>query len=135
VDKIQKYIERNEPIIILEYTDDDDNLGDTVPEILEAIKGYKNAFVIGKFNNDGGEEVGCVMYEQDLDISEFEVCGVNLDACVMDTIVTMSWDYPNIPINVHLDCVNSTTDQRDAEYDFNYEMEAYDRLNVALIDF
>ncbi len=133
VDRIKKYIKRNEPIIILEYTDNDNKFGQSVPEILEAVDGYKNCFFRTKMNNDGGKEVSDIMYEQDLDVSEFEVCGVNLDACVMATVVTMSWDYCNIPINIILDCCNSGTNQRDAEDDFNYEMEENDRTNVYMV--
>lgn len=133
VNKVKEYIERNESIIILEFYDDDDDLGRTVPEILDVVDEYKNCFIVGKDQNDGGEEISGIINEQSLDISEFEVCGVNLDACVMDTVVTMAWYYPDTPISVILDCCNSVTGQKDAIADFNYEMEDCGKRNVAIV--
>ena len=129
VDKIKKYIERNEPIIILEYVDD----GETISKILDIVRGYENCFISEKMGDDGSEEINNIIHEQDLNVSEFEVCGVNLDACVVSTVTTMAWEYPYIPVNVILDCCNSCSGKDESIKNFHDEAMGYDKKNIALV--
>ena len=131
VDKIKKYIARNEPILIVEYN----GAGETVPEIIAAIVEYDNVHYVEKHDDDGADQIDSVLKINDLDlkVDEFEVCGVNLDACVMKTVLSMAWDYPNHSIEVPLDCCNARSEQRDATNSFECKMEEYDRMNVALV--
>ena len=127
--KVKKYIERNEPIIILEYEGD----GPTVRQILKAVKMYKNCFITEKYGDDGGKELSEVIDKQDLNISEFEVCGVNLDACVVSTVTTMAWDNPHISVNVILNCCNSSSEHDESIVNFHNEAMGYDKKNLALV--
>ncbi len=129
VNKVKEYIERNEPIIILEYESD----GDTVPEILDVVRGYENHFISEKISDDGANEVSSIIREQDLNILEFEVCGVNLDACVVSTVTTMAWDYPYIPVNVILDCCNSCSEHDESIKNFHNESMGYEKKNLVLV--
>ena len=136
--KIKKYIMNREPIIVVQYTDVSgmEDIGPTISEILEAISGYQYAWVINKHNDDGAEEIDKALRSAQIDneITEFEVCGVNLDCCVAATVGTMAEDYWGIPIKVVLDCCNSTKKKYHAVNSFNDTMARRYIINVELVD-
>jgi nicotinamidase-related amidase len=100
---IKGYVKRNEPIIVLEY----EGHGSTHQKIKALIKDYEKVYIRTKYNDDGGEEVGCIVHNHGLEVDEWEVCGVNLDACVVATVITMARDFCKSIITVLGDCCNS----------------------------
>jgi nicotinamidase-related amidase len=102
VEKIIEYKKRNEFIIILQFLDENDDLiGSVFEEIDEESFFYENTLFIGKHGNDGSEEIYKELGDlKDWGIDEFEICGVNLDACVLDTTIGLSSFYPDVSINI-----------------------------------
>lgn len=134
--RIEQYMMNMDPIIIVQYTNDSDDLGETVSEITETLKGYQKAWVVEKYDDDGGEVVDCKLREIEIydKITEFEVIGVNLDCCVAETAGTMGYDYSPIPIRVNLECCNSPRDIEEAIDGFNEHIEWREvNNNVSLV--
>ncbi len=134
VEKIEQYIVDNQVIVIVEYTDEDNNIGMTVPEILKAIRDYDKVYFVHKRGDDGGKEIDDLIKGKELHITEFEVCGVNLGCCVAETVCWMGYEYEKTPINVILDCCNSEVDM-ESGIDHFYGIVDYDgkRHNVELV--
>jgi nicotinamidase-related amidase len=101
--KAQEYVDNNKPIIIVEYFND----GPTVKEIMKAVEGYDKVHFLTKKQNDGGVEIKNLIEKTSYNISNFEVCGVNLDACVLSTVLTMAVFNKDCLIKVISKCCNS----------------------------
>ena len=69
-------------IIVIEYK----GSGDTLPEVKRAIGAYKRVSYRTKKLDDGSKEILDVVRRKKLP-RKFRVCGVNLDACVWDSVL------------------------------------------------
>ena len=77
---ISRFKERQNAIIFLEYW----NAGITNPSLMKIVEGYDNFTIMKKSQDDGSQEV-----LEALSIKthyRLWVCGVNIDACVIDTV-------------------------------------------------
>ena len=77
---IKKFKHRNEPIVVLEYL----TWGETIPEITSLLKDSKH-LVLKKNLDDGSVALDRKFHKQKKNI-RFVVAGVNIGACVMDTV-------------------------------------------------
>jgi nicotinamidase-related amidase len=75
----------NEKIIIVEY--DGSWFKPTHPEIMAALKGYEKKVVVKKQSADGSKEVMAALRSRRG--LELKVCGVNLGACVWNTVTSL----------------------------------------------
>src|SRR5690349_19681763 len=85
--------EARRPIFLLEYFD----FGPTHPKVTEALAGYRRKFVVQKHQDDGSAQVQAVMMKklgaktlaasQRLKKRTLTLCGVNLTACVIETVI------------------------------------------------
>ena len=69
-------------IIVIEYK----GSGDTLPEVKKAIGAYKRVSYRTKKIDDGSKEILDVVRRKKLP-RKFRVCGVNLEACVWDSVL------------------------------------------------
>ena len=70
-----------EPIIVLEYV----NFGNTLTRLSRMLSRYDRRYLVKKNDNDGSDEIHDFVVKTKLGITDFTICGVNLDACVQET--------------------------------------------------
>ena len=97
VTEIRKAIKAEIPIIVVEYEDPDGNdfLGDTLPRLKRHLDKYIRTYYVKKHQDDGGYEIMNCIEDEGLGlIRKFKVCGVNICACVAETVFTLvhEWD-------------------------------------------
>lgn len=63
--------------------------GETDESIMHELGGYKRFIVQRKSDDDGSEEVIKACHENGYSLSNFRVVGVYIDACVVDTAVSL----------------------------------------------
>lgn len=73
------------PILIVEYR----GSGSTHRSILDLLKGYDRYAKIGKHTDGGGVEVARGVQRNNFPYHHLRVCGVNIDCCVMATVMDM----------------------------------------------
>lgn len=93
IKQIKKAITEKIPIIVLEYTQDDDELGPTLPRLKRHLDKYELTRYVEKYNDDGSIEVIECLEDNDWDIETLRVCGVNITACVSETVYTLIHKY------------------------------------------
>lgn len=81
--EVRQAIKYNRDILIVLYH----GYGPLIREVSLLLKDYPNKFTIWKFNDGGGSEVTAAL---SIRPQHIRVCGVNTDACVLDTVATMS---------------------------------------------
>ncbi len=92
VTEIKKAIRDEIPIIAVEYEDPDGNdiLGETLPRLKRHLDKYTRTYYVKKHQDDGGYEImNCIEDEGIGFVSKFRVCGVNITACVAETVYTL----------------------------------------------
>lgn len=90
--EIKRAKRANIPIVVLEYEDPDgeDDLGETLPRLKKHLDSYHATYYVKKYDDDGGLDVMRCLEENDLDtIPNFRVCGINLGACIWETVDTL----------------------------------------------
>jgi hypothetical protein len=73
------------PVMLLGFMD-----APHVPDVLQAVKGYRKAVQVVKFDDDGSEEALEALYELKWPRDNLRVCGVHLGACVAATVVGLA---------------------------------------------
>ena len=81
----------NLPIVIVECCND--RYGHTLGEIVAEVDFYEQVYFVEKFDNDGAQAIEMVLRDNDIEVEEHQVCGVNIGACVHDTIMSLMDDY------------------------------------------
>jgi len=134
VAKVKKYRKSNQPILLVQYVNCVGPLGDYVGDIVEALNGYENVYYIDKKYDDGGREIDSFLRKKKLksQIKRFEVCGVNTDACVLETLISMYSRFRNIPIFVALDCCNSLFGKESAIKSLRRAIKSYGCSSIKL---
>jgi hypothetical protein len=84
--EINKAIKNNCSIIFVEYF----NCGKTIKKLTDLTKNYKKTYTVTKNNDDGSPEISCLFKSNRLPAKNIKVCGVNTDACVLDTVCGLS---------------------------------------------
>lgn len=106
--EIQKQLEQNLPVILVEF--DAHEMGETLQPLRDLLAGYKRLKVVSKSQNDGSKEViaACRILSGNNSFS-LRVCGVNSDACVLETVQGLSEKLPLTSIVVPQDACNCLT--------------------------
>lgn len=127
---IAEFIERRRPIIVLEYHFDDKNIGHTLPCLTKILDDYSGTRYVRKSDDDGGREVIKCLRDNGWEIKNFTVCGVNLGACVRETVWTLTYTYHK-HIKVVKKACNGFSSRRDA---FNRNKDFYTNTpNLAVV--
>jgi len=91
--EIQKSIDNNEMVIVLEYARKEEGVGpikptDTVKTITKLLEKYGNVFYIGKLEDDGSRHIQDFLKSTNIQQNKrIKLCGVNGCCCVNDTLV------------------------------------------------
>jgi nicotinamidase-related amidase len=93
---------RNDPIIFVEYT----LCGHTHKVLMDLVQNYKSYKVIRKPRDDGSEEVLRCCNKYHFPTGHFKITGVNIDACVRDTVHGLLDKYPYSKIEVIKEACN-----------------------------
>jgi nicotinamidase-related amidase len=82
--EIRKAIKNNIPIVFLEFED----CGPTLRSLTDIVANanYSYAYKAVKPINDGSEHVLSLLRKKKLPRTDFRVCGVNTDCCVLSTV-------------------------------------------------
>lgn len=84
---------QNWPIVVLEYV----GYGSTHKCILDLLKPYKNVYFHRKSVDDGSRAVRMRMRKSKLNVSDIIVCGVNISACVRETVGGLCMSHDSAP--------------------------------------
>ena len=93
---------RHDPVIVLEY-------GTSSPSherIQDALEGYPLGSFKTKFEDDGGYLVVETLNEHGWRPKEIQVCGVNIDYCVAQTVKSLVQSLPHVEIHLIEDACN-----------------------------
>jgi hypothetical protein len=103
-------------IIVLEYERDFN--GRTYKELINPIRNYPFKKIVEKNDCDGSEEIMELCREHSfLNKKWFKVCGVLLDECVSDTVISLYEQTENAKIEILMDCCNYHKDSFTEKYD------------------
>lgn len=86
---IKRAIKMMAPIVMLEYF----NSAPSFDRLRGLVENYTQGFIVEKKEDNGGEEVLHTCKEHNLP-KNFEICGVNLSFCVMETAEHLVREYP-----------------------------------------
>jgi nicotinamidase-related amidase len=81
---IDEAIQLELPIIILEINKERN--GATLDCIVDAVEFYDNVHFVDKKKNNGAFEVERVLDKYEIPAKEYIVCGVNISACIKETV-------------------------------------------------
>ena len=127
---IKEFKEEKLPIIILEYFDSNEDIGYTLPCLTKLLDDYYLTRYVTKSNDDGGDEVIKCLNNNNWKIKNFVVCGVNLGACVKETVWTLTYIYYK-HIKVVKNACNGMDNRKDA---FNRNKDFYlNTPNLAVV--
>jgi len=99
--------EEGRPIIIVEF--DPHEIGHTFESITELIEGYDRGVIITKCKDDGSTEILAACAKHGFSTLSFRMCGVNSDACLLESIQMMAEKLPECRITVVQDACNCLT--------------------------
>ncbi len=113
--RIKHYKKNSRPIMFLEYRgnaynpDDNGEYGRTIQELQDTVMHYYNVAFVGKTNNDGSRWVErfLVANDQQDSFGTFELTGVNLDCCVVQTARGIAKKHPDCKIKIRQSCCSS----------------------------
>lgn len=111
--EITAAIAGNIPIFILELKSDND-FGPTLPELTDMLKGYENAHIVIKQQNDGSYVLRKKFHDMELQPEfQFIVCGINTEACVYETIDGLLCKFPKSKATIDRNAVNGNHNQHE----------------------
>lgn len=87
---------RNAPILFVEYQ----NCKPTLPDLVSTVKGYHNCYTLTKPEDDGSLPILGFLAEFPHFIPTWRVCGVHLDACVLDTVRGLNSSLPTTTLEI-----------------------------------
>ncbi len=99
--------EEGRPIIIVEY--DPHEMGHTYESIKVLLEGYENTDTITKSTDDGSSEILKCCRDKGFSTLDFRMCGVNSDACLLESIQGLVEKLPQCRITVPQDACNCLT--------------------------
>ncbi len=105
--EITRAREEGRPIIIVEF--DAHEMGETFDSIKALIEGYDRAVIIPKSQDDGSTEIFNACEKNNFSTASFRMCGVNSDACLLESIQMMAEKLPMCRITVVQDACNCLT--------------------------
>jgi hypothetical protein len=96
---------KNLPIIVVEY--DAHEMGTTIPQIMRHLEGYARAVVVGKSDDDGSAEIFEAVIDNGFWPENYILCGVNSDACLLETVRGLIARVPTCRIVLFQDACNA----------------------------
>lgn len=115
-------------IIIVEFDPEADKMGNTHSEITDLLNGYDRTATVSKSANDGSEEVIEACLDNGFWMEDFRICGVNSDACVLETVTGLLERVSSCDITVVQDACNCMTGESNDVW-----VEDYPSLPVTVI--
>ena len=97
----------NQLILIVEYHAHE--MGETYPDIMKLVDGYERAVVVPKSGDDGSAEILRACAARGFSQTSFRMCGVNSDACVLESVQGLVDKEPGCSITVVQDACNCLT--------------------------
>ena len=82
ISKIDEFKSRSEPIILVEFNGE----GPTISDLKNQLNGYPQFQTVAKNRCDGSQQILEWCRIADYQVQEFQIAGINLDACVHLTI-------------------------------------------------
>jgi nicotinamidase-related amidase len=114
-EEVRQAIDDNSGIVVLEYYQG----GKTLRKIADLLDKHHLVDYTVKEMNDGGEDVAEMIDRNYFDESHLRVCGVNTEACVAETVETLSMIYPDATIEVIEDACNGHDNSFDWVHSFH----------------
>ncbi|MBK7747647.1 MAG: Isochorismatase family protein [Cyanobacteriota bacterium erpe_2018_sw_39hr_WHONDRS-SW48-000098_B_bin.30] len=103
--QIEMAMALNLTIILVEY--DAHELGATLPQITRMLEGYEHLSVVSKSQDNGAAAILKVLCSKAIETQDFILCGVNSDACILDTVKGLVQWLPHCRILLPQDACNS----------------------------
>lgn len=126
--EIARARQANQLILIVEYHAHE--MGETYPAIMELVEGYDRAVVVSKDGDDGSAEILQACAARGFSLHSFRMCGVNSDACVLESVQGLVDKQPGCSITVVQDACNCLTGRaNDVWYE---DFPAIPNVNVEL---
>lgn len=104
---IKSSIQKDIPIVVLEYKDNDNdtkikhlqtNYGKTQKCLSSLYSKYDKSKVLKKNDDSGAPNVHRFLKKRYPNVREVIVCGVNIDACVLETVAGLSYRGYNVKV-------------------------------------
>lgn len=105
--EIERAIKLNLPILLVDY--DPHEMGEIYPAFTDLVKGYRLSKPVSKHTTDGSKEVARACLKHGFSLSNLRVCGVNSDACVLETVQSLVEQHTDCHITVVQDACNCLT--------------------------
>lgn len=103
--QIEMAMALNLSIILVEY--DAHEMGATLPQITRLLEGYERFSVVSKSQDDGAAAILKTLCSKAIETQYFILCGVNSDACILDTVQGLVQWLPQCRILLPQDACNS----------------------------
>lgn len=116
--EIMRHLEQNLPILLVEF--DAHEMGETFDGIKSLIDGYSRGRIISKRGDDGSTEILKACLQFGFSPDSFRICGVNSDACVLETVQGLVAKYPTCRITVPQDACNCLTGKSNDVWSVDY---------------
>lgn len=104
--EIKKAIDARASIIFVEYM----GAGATNPSLVSLTDLYKKTFLVRKDDDSGATEVTRVIKQNNLAHKNIVVCGVNTDACVLETVAGLTIRFKKSKFKIISEACNSEDD-------------------------
>lgn len=105
-------ISQNWPIAVLEFS----GHGQTLSPIAERLEGYSNWFPVQKTTNDGSHQLLEQLKLRGLAVKRFVVCGVSINACVLETVSGLAYSPERPSVSVIIEACGDHYPPRWDEY-------------------
>lgn len=118
--EIERAIKLNLPILLVDY--DSHEMGEIYPEITNLVKGYRLCKPVSKHTTDGSKVVALACIKHGFSTDKMRFCGVNSDACVLETVQGLINKLPDCHITVVQDACNCLTGKTNDVWDEDFPM-------------
>jgi nicotinamidase-related amidase len=116
--EILRHREQNLPILLVEF--DAHEMGETFDCIKSLIEGYDRGRIISKRGDDGSAEILKACRQFGFSPDSFRICGVNSDACVLETVQGLVVKHPTCLITIPQDACNCLTGKSNDVWSVDY---------------
>jgi len=105
--EILRQSERNLPVLLVEF--DAHEMGETFESIRCLVESYEHGHIIDKRSSNGSAEILSACRRLQLPSEAFRICGVNSDACVLETVQGLLSAHSTCLITLPQDACNCLT--------------------------
>ncbi len=111
VNQIHRARRLSMPIYIVEFR----GYQDTIQPLLDAVEGYDKFSFVFKEYNDGSQELANMFAQDSFKPSKMYICGVNIEACVLNTVEGLMDIFPCAEYHVIKPACNTEMHRSKAE--------------------